>query len=68
MLCGKIQADEMIEVYRWLYMNLEIFGAEENQDKAVLLIKQGLIDHVVCADSEINLSSTLIRLAKLNAR
>ena len=68
MLCGKIQADEMIEVYRWLYMNLEIFGSEENQDKAVLLIKQGLIDHVVCADSEINLSSTLIRLAKLNVR
>jgi hypothetical protein len=58
----------MIEVYRWLYMNLEIFGAEENQDKAVLLIKQGLIDHVVCADSEINLSATLIKLSKLNGK
>lgn len=65
MLCGKIQADEMIDVYRWLYDNLAIFGDETNQDKAVLIIKQGLIDHVVCADAEINLSATLIKLAKL---
>jgi replication factor C small subunit len=65
MLCGKIQADEMIDVYRWLYDNLTIFGDEANQDKAVLIIKQGLIDHVVCADAEINLSATLIKLAKL---
>lgn len=65
MLCGKIQADEMIDVYRWLYDNLAIFGDEVNQDKAVLIIKQGLIDHVVCADAEINLSATLIKLAKL---
>jgi replication factor C small subunit len=65
MLCGKIQADEMIDVYRWLYDNLGVFGDEANQDKAVLIIKQGLIDHVVCADAEINLSATMIKLAKL---
>lgn len=65
LLCGKIRAEEMEEVYRWLYDNLEIFGTEENQDKAILLIKQGLVDHTICADPEINLAATLVRLAKL---
>lgn len=65
MLCGKIQADEMIDVYRWLYDNITIFGDEPNQDKAVTIIKQGLVDHTICADAEINLSATLIKLAKL---
>lgn len=66
MLCGKVQADEIIEIYRWLYNNLDIFGSDDNQDKAILIIKQGLVDHPICADPEINLSATLIRLAKLN--
>jgi replication factor C small subunit len=65
LLCGKIRAEEMEEVYRWLYDNLEIFGDEANQDKAILQIKKGLVDHVVCADSEINLAATLVQLAKL---
>jgi DNA polymerase III delta prime subunit len=65
MLCGKIRAEEMEEVYRWLYDNLEIFGSDENQDKAILAIKGGLVDHVVCADSEINLAATLVKLARL---
>jgi replication factor C small subunit len=67
MICGKVQADEIIEIYRWLYNNLDIFGSEDNQDKAILIIKQGLVDHPICADPEINLSATLIRLSKLNA-
>ena len=64
-LCGKIRAEEMEEVYRWLYDNLEIFGEESNQDSAIVIIKAGLVDHVVCADSEINLAATLVKLARL---
>jgi replication factor C small subunit len=65
MLCSKLRAEEMEEVYRWLYDNVEIFGDEANQDKAILQIKKGLVDHTICVDSEINLSATLIQLAKL---
>jgi replication factor C small subunit len=36
LLCGKIQAEEMVEVYRWLYDNISIFGSADNQDKAIL--------------------------------
>ena len=65
LLCGKIRAEEMEEVYRWLYDNLDIFGDESNQDKAILVIKGGLVDHVICPDPEINLAATLVKLSKL---
>ena len=65
LLCGKLKAEEMEEVYRWLYDNLEIFGSEEKQDTAVLIIKQGLVDHTLVADPEINLAAVLIKLGRL---
>ncbi len=65
LLCGKLRAEEMEEVYRWLYDHLEIFGSEENQDKAILIIKAGLVDHTLVADVEINLAATLVKLARL---
>jgi replication factor C small subunit len=65
LLCGKIRAEEMEEVYRWLYDNLSIFGDEETQDKAILIIKAGLVDHTLIADPEINLAATLVKLARL---
>lgn len=66
MLCGKIIAEEMEDVYRWLYDNIEIFGDDYRQDSAILIIKQGLVDHTLVADPEINLSATLVRLARLD--
>ena len=65
MLCGKLRAEEMEEVYRWLYDNLDIFGEETKQNSAILIIKQGLIDHIICVDSEVNLAATLVKLARL---
>jgi replication factor C small subunit len=65
LLCGKIRADEMEEVYTWLYNNLEVFGDDPKQDKAILIIKQGLVDHTLVCDPEINLAATLVRLSAL---
>jgi replication factor C small subunit len=65
MLCGKLRAEEMEEVFSWLYNNLEIFGSDDNQEKAIMIIKQGLVDHTLIIDPEINLASTLVRLSKL---
>jgi len=65
MLCGKLRAEEMEEVYRWLYDNLSIFGEEAKQDSAILIIKRGLVDHTICVDSEVNLAATLVKLARL---
>ena len=65
LLCGAVRAEEMEEIYRWLYDNITLFGNEEQQDQAVLIIKQGLVDHTLVIDPEINLAATLIRLARI---
>jgi replication factor C small subunit len=65
LLCGSVRPEEMEGIYRWLYDNIELFGSEEQQDSAVLIIKQGLVDHTLVADPEINLAATLIKLGSL---
>ena len=66
LLCGKVRAEEMEEVYRWLYDNLEIFGDEQKQESAVLILKQALVDHALVVDPEINLAACLVKLGRLN--
>ena len=66
LVCSKARPEEMEDIYRWLYDNLDIIAkSDESKDQAVIIIKQGLVDHTICADSEINLASTLIKLARL---
>ena len=65
LLCGTIRAEEMEDVYRWLYDNISLFGDNEKQESAILIIKQGLVDHTLVVDPEINLAATLIRLGRL---
>jgi len=65
LVCSQARPEEMEEIYRWLYDNITIFGDESTQNKAILIIKQGLVDHTLVIDPEINLAATLIRLAAL---
>jgi DNA polymerase III delta prime subunit len=65
LVCGQARPEEMDEIYRWLYDNVAIFGEEALQDKAILIIKQGLVDHTLVSDPEINLAATLIKLSYL---
>jgi hypothetical protein len=48
-----------------LYDNVAIFGEEALQEKAILIIKQGLVDHTLVIDPEINLAACLIRLSHI---
>ena len=66
LVCGKARPEEMEEIYRWLYDNLDLIAkSDEGKDQAIVLIKQGLCDHTICADSEINLAACLVKLARL---
>jgi DNA polymerase III delta prime subunit len=65
LVCSQARPEEMEEIYRWLYDNVTIFGEEALQEKAILIIKQGLVDHTLVSDPEINLAATLIRLSHL---
>lgn len=65
LVCGQARPEEMEEIYRWLYDNVVLFGGDEAQEKAILIIKQGLVDHTLVSDPEINLAATMIRLSHL---
>jgi replication factor C small subunit len=66
LLCGRARPEEMEDLFRWMYDNLDMFGdTDEKKDSALLVIKQGLVDHTLIADPEINLSATLVKLARL---
>lgn len=64
LLCTQVRPEEMEEVFRWMYDNLDLWSDNESgQDEAILIIRKGLVNHSMVADPEINLSATLIELA-----
>jgi replication factor C small subunit len=66
LMCQSVRPEEMEEVFRWLYDNLELWGdTAEKQDQAIVTIRQGLVNHSFVADPEINLSATLVELTQL---
>jgi DNA polymerase III delta prime subunit len=66
LLCSSARPEEIEEIYRWMYDNLDLFGQDdETKDSALLIIKQGLVDHAIIADPEINLAAVLVKLARL---
>lgn len=66
LICAKAQLDEYEDIYRHLYENLEYWGDNvDTQKKAVLIIRNALVNHVAIADAEINLSACMIELEML---
>ena len=60
LVCGRARPEEIDDIFRWLYDNANLF---KDPDKAILIIKQGAVDHGIIIDPEINLAATLIRLS-----
>lgn len=66
LICSKARPEEIEGIFTWLYQNVDLFSdQDEIRDQAILIIKQGLVDHTLIADPEINLSATMIKLARL---
>lgn len=63
LIVAKARAEEYEGVYRKLYENLEWFGEDDMvQGRALICIRDGLVNHALVADPEINLSATLLEL------
>jgi replication factor C small subunit len=68
MLCSQVRPEEMDELFRWMYDNLELWGStQESKDAAILIIAKGLRNIPMVADQEINLAATLVELTSLSA-
>jgi replication factor C small subunit len=66
LLCSQVRADEMDELFRWMYDQLELWSdTQEGQDQAVLIIAKGLRNIPMVADQEINLAATLVELTQI---
>lgn len=65
--CNNVRPDEMEDMFRWMYDNLSLWsGTPEGQDRAIVIIRNGLVNHSLVADPEINLSATLVELTTLD--
>lgn len=66
LMCSSARPEEMEDVFRWMYDNVSLWSSDvERQDQAIIIIRQGLVNHSFVADPEINLSATLIELSQL---
>jgi len=65
-LCQNSSPEEAEDVFRWMYDNLDLWGdTPDRQDQAIVIIRNGLVNHNSVADVEINLSATLIELGQI---
>ena len=66
LLCQNATPEESEEIFRWMYDNLDLWGqTPEQQDQAIVIIRNGAANVALVADQEINLSATLIELCQL---
>jgi len=65
LIVGSARADEYNEIFTWLYRNLDLYTKDDFQyDSCVLAIREGMIKHTQVADPEINLSATMVEIAR----
>jgi replication factor C small subunit len=66
LICSKASPQEYEDIFKFLYRNLEYWGDTiDQQDEAILVIRDGIVKHAMCADPEINLAACLVQLNAL---
>jgi hypothetical protein len=66
LMCNQARPEEMEDVFRWLYDNLELWSKDPHkQDQAIIIIRNGLVNVPLVSDQEINLSATICELTQL---
>ena len=66
LIVSTARADEYNDIFTWLYKNLDLYTKNDLQyDSCVLIIREGLIKHTQVADPEINMSATMIEIARV---
>lgn len=67
-LCSNFRPDEVQDLYRWMYDNLELWSdSPEGQDQAIMIIRRAIVNSTMVADQEINLSACLVELDSIES-
>jgi DNA polymerase III delta prime subunit len=66
LICQQSTPEEAEDIFRWMYDNLDLWSKDsEQQDQAIVIIRNGYVNMPSVADQEINLSATLVELCQL---
>lgn len=66
LICSNATPEDFDDIYKFLYRNLDFFGSsDEEQDAAIVIIRNGMVKHTQVADPEINLAATMIELENI---
>lgn len=66
LICKSASPEDFEDMFKFLYRNLDFFGnTDEDQDAAVVIIRNGMFKHTQIADPEINFSATMIELENI---
>lgn len=66
LVCSNARAEDYEDIYRFLYQNLDLYGNDQSiQSQAIIYIAQGLRNHSLVADAEINLAATMVQISNL---
>jgi hypothetical protein len=66
LMCQSVRPEEMEDMFRWMYDNVALWSKNaEQQDRAIIIIRNGLVNTSFVADQEINLSATLCELCQV---
>jgi DNA polymerase III delta prime subunit len=66
LLCQNVRSEDMEALFRWMYDNLALWGTTpEQQDQAIVIIRNGAANNSLVADHEINLSATIVELCNI---
>jgi len=63
LICSQARPEEYDDIYKFMYRNLDLWGSsEQQQDQAIVIIRNGMAKSSLCADPEINLAATMVEL------
>lgn len=67
LLASNTRPDEAEELFRFMYDNLDLWSDDPmQQDRAIVIIRNGLVNHSMIADVELNIAATMCELAELS--
>jgi DNA polymerase III delta prime subunit len=62
-ISNQASIEDMDGMFAWMYNNLDLWSnTVEGQDKAIIIIRNGIVNSNLVADAEINISATLAEL------
>tara|TARA_B110000444_G_scaffold61192_1_gene57227 strand:+ start:10719 stop:11648 length:930 start_codon:yes stop_codon:yes gene_type:complete len=68
-IINNADSEQYEKVFRKMYENLHWFGEDDlKQGRALLAIRNGLVNHALVVDPEINLAATLIELETIRSK